>query len=35
MPLSASWQAVGRDPTCAVTLDGGEISRKHAEFRND
>jgi pSer/pThr/pTyr-binding forkhead associated (FHA) protein len=35
MPLGSSWKVVGRDPTCTVTLDGGEISRKHAEFRVD
>ncbi len=35
MPLTESWQVVGRDPSCEVALDGGEISRKHAEFRID
>ena len=35
LPLSRRVQVVGREESCDLTLDGVEISRRHAEFRVD
>ena len=35
IPLSAGRQLIGRDPGCAVPLDGRAVSWAHAELRSD